>query len=42
MSHRDAITDLIKTPDRLGIRAFLLRQTLIEELGKYGGLAEGF
>jgi len=33
-SHGDAIADLIKDSDKLGIRAFLLRQSLIEKLGK--------
>jgi hypothetical protein len=31
-SHRDAIVALINNSDRLGIRGFLLRQSLIEEL----------
>jgi hypothetical protein len=32
-SHRDAIIELIRDSDRLGIRAFLLRQPLIDNLG---------
>ena len=41
-SHRDAITELIGDADRLGIRAFLLRQNLVEELGKYGASPKVF
>ena len=41
-SHRDAITDLIRDSDQIGIRAFLLRQPLIEELGKDGASPKVF
>ena len=33
VSHRDGISELIKKSDQLGIRGFLLRQNLIDELG---------
>jgi len=33
-SHRDAIAELIRDSERLGIRAFLLRQTLVDDLGE--------
>jgi hypothetical protein len=41
-SHCDAIADLIKDSDKLGIRAFLLRQSLIENLGKAGNSPKVF
>jgi len=41
-SHREAITELIRDSVKLGIRAFLLRQTLIRELGKEGASSKVF
>ena len=41
-SHRDAIAGLIRESDRLGIRAFLLRRSLIDELGRDGAALNVF